>query len=280
MTSFPRNIDQDYDALIELMIVVINSRLNMPIEPGQEFLNDFQSLSLKLFRQLCSTKTISTGCVFQSKTGSTYEFIDQGSVCILARASIETFLTLHWLFNGDMELSKFRHCVWQYAGLQDRVEHTATTTEGRMKQASAREQQAELLSFIQSSIPFKKYSTKEQAQLLKGNWRVSWSWGEEAVRAGFHRKYFDNVYGYLCGYSHSSYISAMQIGQAQNLPTQRRMSEAGLQISVHVMAHFIHLYVATFPPAADLFRKSESKSIANVWHFKANDMNHLFSEKT
>jgi len=276
MNAFPRSISQDFDTLMELMILVINSRMNMPVEPEMEFLNDFQTLSLKLFKQLCSTKSVSLGCVFQSKTGLAYEFIDQGSVSILARASIETFLTLHWLFSGDLELSRFRHRVWQYAGLTDRVGHTATTDEGRVKQASAREQQAELLLLIQSSEHFIKHSTKEQNQLLKGNWRVGWSWGEEAVRAGFHRKYFDNVYGYLCGYSHSNYISVMQIGQAQDLPTQARMTEAGLQISVHIMSHFIHLYASTFSPASDLLNASESRPIVDVWHFKSDDMNQIF----
>ncbi|MGD8220193.1 DUF5677 domain-containing protein [Pseudomonas thivervalensis] len=280
MTAFPRDIGKDFDSLMELMILVINSRLNMPVEPEMGFLNDIQTLSIKLFRQLCSTKVISTGCLFQSNTGSAYEFIDQGSVSILARASIETFLTLHWLFSGNLEQSRFRHRIWQYAGLHDRVQHTATTAEGRAKQASAREQQEELLPLIQSSEHFKKYSLKEQAQLLKGNWRVSWSWGEEAVRAGFHRRYFDNVYGYLCGYSHSNYISAMQIGQAQELSIQAQMSEAGLQVSVHVMAHFIHLYAATFSPAANLLDKSEAKSIANLWHFKADDMDHIFCDQS
>lgn len=277
MTAFPRDIEQDFDALMELMILIINSRFNSPITPGMEFLNDIQTLSLKLFKQLCSTKTISTGCVFQSKTGSAYEFIDQGSVSILARASVETFLTLHWLFSGDVELSRFRHRIWQYAGLQDRVDHTATSDEGRAKQASAREQQAELLPLIQSSDHLKAYTAKQIDQLLKGNWRVGWSWGEEAERAGFHRKYFDNAYGYLCGYSHSSYISAMQIGQAQDLPTQARMTDAGLQISVHIMSQFIHLYASTFSPAADILNASESRQIARFWHFKSEDMNPIYN---
>lgn len=277
MTAFPRDIEQDFDALIELMILVINSRHNSPMIPGMEFLNDIQTLSLKLFKQLCSTKTISTGCVFQSKTGLAYEFIDQGSVSILARASIETFLTLHWLFSGDLELSRFRHRVWQYAGLADRVGHTATSDEGRAKQASAREQQAELLPFIQSSDHLKAYTAKQIDQLLKGNWRVGWSWGEEAERAGFHRKYFDNVYSYLCGYSHSNYISAMQIGQAQDLSTQARMTDAGLQISVHIMSQFIHLYASTFSPAADILNASESRQVARFWHFKSEDMNPIYN---
>lgn len=278
MTAFPRDIEHDFDALIELMIVIINSRLTSPVVPEMEFLNDIQTLSLKLFKQLCSTKTVTLGCVFQSKTGSAYEFIDHGSVSILARASVETFLTLHWIFSGDLELSRFRHRIWQYAGLAERISHTATTAEGRAKQASAREQQAELLPLIQASESLKAYTPKQVDQLLKGNWRVGWSWTDEAVRAGFHRKYFENVYTYLCGYSHSSYISAMQAGQAQDLPTQAWMSDSGLRISVHIIARFIRLYASTFSPASDLLNASESKHIVAFWHFKADDMNPIFDQ--
>ena len=98
------------------------------------------------------------------------------------------------------------------------------------------------------------------------------------MRAGFHRSYFDNVYGYLCGYSHSNYISAMQTGQAQDLPTQARMSEAGIQIGTHIMAHFIHLYASTFSPASDILNASESRQIAAFWHFKSDDMNPIYDQ--
>lgn len=57
------------------------------------------------------------------------------------------------------------------------------------------------------------------------------------------------------------------------------MSEAGLQINLHMMASFIHLYYARFSPAAILHDESESKHIVNFWHFKANDMDRFFDEK-
>jgi hypothetical protein len=64
--AHPRDLGKDFDSLMELMILVINSRLNMPVEPEMTFLYDIQTLSIKLFKQLCSTKVISTGCLFQS----------------------------------------------------------------------------------------------------------------------------------------------------------------------------------------------------------------------
>lgn len=277
MTNF-RDFDSDFNALIELMVAMIDARAASAMSPGLEWLNDIQTLSIKLFKQLCSTKSLSSGCVFQSVTGKSIEFIDQGSVSILARASIETFLTLHWIFGCPTEQSQFRHALWQYAGLTDRVNLNPSTDEGRVKQADAKVQQLELLQVIEASPFLSSYSVKEIKELKKGNWRVGWSWGGEAVRAGFHKLYFDNVYSHLCGYSHSNYISAMQIGQAQSTSDQAKLASAGIQVSIHVLAHFIHLYASTFSPAADLLAASPAKPVADLWHFKAEDMDFIFEQ--
>lgn len=278
MTNF-RDFDSDFNGLIELMVAMIDARAGSPIAHGMGWLNDIQTLSIKLFKQLCSTKSLADGCVFKSATGKSIEFIDQGSVSILARASVETFLALHWIFGCPTDRSQFRHALWQYAGLADRVNLNTSTEEGRAKQADAKLQQAELLQYIEGSPLLSEYSPKEIKELKKGNWRVGWSWGGEAVRAGFHKLYFDNVYSHLCGYSHSNYISAMQVGQAQSITDQSRLASAGIQISIHILAHFIHLYASLFSQAADLLAASPAKPVADLWHFKAEDMNFIFEQE-
>lgn len=278
MTNF-RDLDGDFSALIELMSSMVDARAGSSIAHGMGWLNDIQTLSIKLFKQLCSTKSLAGGCVFKSATGKSIEFIDQGSVSILARASVETFLTLHWIFGCPTDKSQFRHALWQYAGLNDRVNLNTSSEEGRVKQADAKAQQAELLRFIEGSPLLTEYTVREIKELKKGNWRVGWSWGSEAVRAGFHKLYFDNVYSHLCGYSHSNYISAMQIGQAQSIADQSKLASAGIQISIHILAHFIHLYASTFSQAADLLAASPAKPIADLWHFKAEDMNFVFERE-
>lgn len=276
MTAFVRDLEHDFDSLMELMVAMVESRAGSPLTSGMEWLNDIQTLSLKLFNQLCSTRVLAKGCVFESQNGQRIEFIDQGSIAVLARASVETFLTLHWVFSGSAEQSMFRHMLWQCGGLMDRLNITPTTDEGRAKQRESGEQVAQLLIRIEANPLLAAYSKKEVKELRKGNWRVGWSWGAEAVRAGFHKSYFDNIYGHLCGYSHSSYISAMQIGQAQDLRDQYNLSQMGFQVSTHILAHFVHFYASTFSPAADLLNSSPAKPIADLWHFRADDMNHIY----
>lgn len=279
MTAFRRDVEQDFDALIHLMVEMVQSQAGSPITPGMDWLNDIQTLSIKLFRQLCSTRMLATGCTFEGGEGQRVEFIDQGSIAILSRSSIETFLTMHWVFSGSANQSAFRHMLWRLGGLTDRMKITPTTEEGRLKQKQTGDQVTELLTLIDQNHLLSSYTKNEIKELKKGNWRVGWSWGAEAVRAGFHKQYFDNIYSHLCGYSHSSYISAMQTGQAQGLDDQYRLSQAGLQISVHILAHFIHFYASTFSPSAELLNTSPSKPIADLWHFKAEDMDHVYGTK-
>ncbi len=279
MTTYIRDLESDFHDLIELMVAMIDARAESPMTPGMEWLNDIQTLSVKLFKQLCSTKSLADGCMFQSATGKEIGFIDHGSIFILARAAIENFLVLHRIFSSPPEQAKFRHALWQYAGLADRASLTTSTDEGRIKQASAKMQMAELLEVIEASPLLSSYSAKEIKELKKGNWRVGWSWGSEAVKAGFHKAYFDNMYGHLCGYSHSNYISAMQIGQAQEVEDQEKLGRSGVQICIHIMAHFIHLYASTFPLAAEILAASSTKTTAELWHFKAEHMDHFYDQQ-
>ena len=57
--------------------------------------------------------------------------------------------------------------------------------------------------------------------------------------AGIHPRYFDQTYNHLSGFSHSSYISAMQISQARDMHTQLHMAQTCLQMALFYTAHFI-----------------------------------------
>jgi hypothetical protein len=93
-------------------------------------------------------------------------------------------------------------------------------------------------------------------------------------------------YGWLSVYSlkpvfnlSCDYVSAMQIGQAQSITDQSKLASAGIQISIHILAHFIHLYASTFSAVAHLLAASPAKAVADLWHFKAEDMNFNFEQE-
>lgn len=282
MTSFVHDVMRDFDALSELMVRMIQAQTTLAMGHGDEWMNDAQILATKLFKQLCSARVLLNTSEFVTHDGQRFPFIDHSSVTILSRASIETYIVIHWIFQSeDLALRKFRHTAWKLGGLMDRLDLHPSTDKARAKIAETNTQASELLTQIDGSPYLKQYTPKQARKLLKGDWRVDWSWTEEAVRAGFNKKYFENVYGHFCGYAHSSYISSMQIGQAQELDQQYVLGEASLQAGVHVMSKLIQLYSELFPTAKEVFESAPMavRNVARYWNFGAAEMDYLYEQE-
>ncbi|MCF5775732.1 hypothetical protein GIV40_01340 [Pseudomonas poae] len=273
-------VKADFDVLLTLISSLIDAQVGKRIDPGDGWQNDAQTLSIKFFKQLCSCRTILKPCSFQFSNGSELRFVDHSSIMVLARACLESFLTLHWIFGAtDRDLKSFRHSVWMFAGLQDRIKLNAISDEGRKKQEDSRAQALELMEKIESSIHVKSYTSQQVKELKKGDWKIGWNWRSEAVKAGYHPKHFDNIYKHLCGYSHSSYISALQVGAAQSLETQRFLADGGLQVCVHVMAKFVLFYSSLFTAAEQIYAASgDAQKVVARWGFRPDDMDHLFEQ--
>ncbi|WP_271007051.1 DUF5677 domain-containing protein [Pseudomonas aeruginosa] len=282
MTSYAHDVERDFDTLIELMAQMIQAQAGLSIQPGDEWINDAQVLATKLFKQLCSSRMLLSTTEFLTHDGQHLAFVDHSSVTILTRSCIESYIVLHWIFqNEDQSLRKFRHGVWKLAGLMDRLDLHPTSEEARVKIADTRMQAGQLLSEVEASPHLQQYTPKQAKKLLKGDWRVDWSWTDEAVRAGFSKKYFENVYGHFCGYAHSSYISSMQICQAQEISQQYALGKASLQAGVNVMARFIKFYSELFPTAKSAFDSAPEavRSVARYWSFGADEMDHLYEQE-
>ncbi|WKC46939.1 helix-turn-helix transcriptional regulator [Pseudomonas veronii] len=145
-------------------------------------------------------------------------------VIVVVRACIESYIAMHWIFESpSIEHRRFRHQVWTLAWLYDRLGLHATTDEGRRKVSETQAQADELAAEVLASPLLSDYTDKQRRRVLKGDWRVDWSWSDQAVRAGFHQKYFESVYSHYCGYAYSSYISALQIRVSATSIDDQRM---------------------------------------------------------
>lgn len=164
-------------------------------------------------------------------------------------------------------------------GLIDRLALHPTTEEGREKRVQALCQVNELSEVIRSTAYFSNdYTAAQQTQVLKGNWRVGWSWGGHAVVAGFHKRYFDDVYSHYCGYAHSSFISAIQVrDSAGSLSDQYMLARTAIQTGVHILAHFLFFYAGILNAPKNIFESSGTAyAIARIWHFDAEEMDFLY----
>ncbi|HBO3957639.1 DUF5677 domain-containing protein [Pseudomonas aeruginosa] len=281
--NYQKNILGDFDILLSLMVRMVQAQAGNDIPPGDEWINDAQVLANKLFMQLCSARSLLNATEVTLADGQGASFLDHSSVSILARACLESYIVFHWIFQSDdRELRRFRHSIWRLGGLLDRVGTHPSTEDSRRKVAQTILEADELRTEIEAS-PYlsRSYTSKQCRKVLDGDWRIGWSWTDGAVQAGFNRKFFENVYGHLCGYAHSSFISTLQIRQAKGIGEQYMLGEAAFQICLHVIARFIHLHKSLFPASEAAFIASPRgvQSTARIWNFQGADMDGLYENK-
>lgn len=266
--------DADYSTLLDLFIRLVESQAGKKINAGDEWLNDAQVLATKLFRHLVSMQTLAAGATVEHDGIPAVFFVDHASVKVVARAALETYLVFFYLYgNPDQSLCEFRHKTWCLGGLVDRQQLHVSSKQGREVLAREKKQIEELKSKIETSPEICAYTEKQRKKLMEGEWRIGNGWADLGVSAGFHEKYFKNIYCYLCGYSHSSYLSALQVGQAQSIPDQQMLTQSILGIGVVLMAHFAFSYSAAFNTASAVLSANPSaKRVAEKWRFGPEDM--------
>jgi Family of unknown function (DUF5677) len=271
----------EYTTLLNLFSQLVQSQATKPIADGDEWQNDAQTLSIKLFRHLVSMQTLAAGTTVDLDGKPFTFFIDHASIKVVARAALETYLVFFYLYGTpNASLSKFRHSTWRLGGLTDRQQFHASTEENREALVREKDTIKQIKQSIEAMPEFQGYSIKQQAKLLEGKWRIGNGWVDLSLAAGFHKKYFQNIYGYLCGYSHSSYLSALQVGQAQMIEDQKMLTESILGIGIMLMAHFAFIYSAFFKSANRILENNpDQKKIAQRWRFGVNDMASIYDGK-
>lgn len=271
-------LPEEYEHLLDLFFQLVQSQAGKAIESGEEWKNDAQTLSIKLFRHLASMHGLSKGATIVPPGMQPLPYIDHSSIKVLARAALETYLVFHYLFGSeDDELCRFRHGTWVLGGLSDRQDAHVSVEEHREKLQDEKRQIEELQAQLSTSPYLANYTTKQQNKLLNGNWRIGKNWTDLGVSADFNKKYFEDIYSYLCGYSHASYISALQVGQAVALEDQTKLTNSILGIGMVIMAHYVFAYSLAFHTAGTILEEnSTSKAIAEKWHFRSEDMKHIY----
>jgi len=114
-------VSEEYEHLLDLFFQLVQSQAGKPIVPGNEWKNDAQTLSIKLFRHLSSMHQLANGGAIILSGVQPIPYIDHSSIKVVARAALETYLVFHFLFGSqNEELCQFRHSAWVLGGLSDR----------------------------------------------------------------------------------------------------------------------------------------------------------------
>lgn len=273
-------LEMEFDALIALTAEMITAQAEQHDATAEtpDWMFSQHNLAKKLFRNLCSARSVMEPCPFRSSTIAPGSWIDHSSVAVLTRSALENYLVMTWLLSdGDESLCKFRHNVWEYCGWKKRSKMAATTEEARIARQTAEEDAATIWPAIESSVHFRSYGESQQRRLRKGNWDIG-QWNDLAVEAGLHKTYFASYYPFLSGHVHSDFIGAMQSDQASSLADQYMLASANLQAILMLLGHFAHHYASLFPPANQvLLNAGEALKIARKWNIRSEDMDFLYT---
>lgn len=276
-------LEREFDLLIALMADMITAQAMQhdPTADSPGWMFSQHDLAKKLFRHMCSARTLLEPSPFQSHTIPSRSSIDHSSVAVLTRSSLENYLVMTWLLSGGNEsLQEFRHNVWEYCGWKKRSKMAATTDDVETLRQVAEDDAAALWPLIQGSPHFQNYTEPQRKSLRKGDWGAGWNWNDLAVEAGLHRTYFTSTYPFLSGHVHSDFIGALQNGQAVTLEDQYMLGSGHLVVIVMLLGHFAHHYASVFPPAKNvLLDAGEVRVIAEKWNLRAEDMDFLYQPR-
>lgn len=136
-----------------------------------------------------------------------------------------------------------------------------------------------LRQLIAADPAFDRLTKEERKDALNGKWRLKRKWEDLAALADQHRKWFVPLYRHLCGHSHTSYISALQLAQGDS-KVQTAQAEALLGVGCHLMSPFLKQYRALSSRAASVLPTGgDAHRALEQWHITADLMErHWFSE--
>lgn len=140
--------------------------------------------------------------------------LDKPSIITLLRVVTENYLTFNYLYGSSItnDEKQFRLSVWRYCGIKQRIEFDITTEDAKKKQEKEVETLNELKKEVIDSPFYTVFTRKQQATIIDGKKpRLFNSWIKLIEDSGLRVQLFKNMYGYKSNYSHSEFISVLQV---------------------------------------------------------------------
>lgn len=197
------------------------------------------------------------------------QFWDAGSVNVLARVALETFLIFHHIFiaQASKDEKDFRYRAWSLSGYLDRHQYKAQTPRGKSQLEHKRKMDIPTLrTKLQRNSHFNNLTNKQQKNVLeKGIWR-SHSWKQKTLEAGLSEFYATVFYRYLSGVAHASSLSTWQIHEATTGQGQKDLFAGTFEFVMIAMTFMIRSYARLFPQAKDVIAEAEKRhNILQIW---------------
>jgi hypothetical protein len=255
--------ESDYQELLSLLIDVVEANKGVVAGDDDRVL-DAEGLALKFVFHAASALYLYRSTSLPELHAS---FFDAGSVNVVSRAALETFLVFHYVFvepASDQDRD-YRYGAWGLARCLERQSLPVWSAEAR----AALEREARLIGpltdRLKANATFAGLSPGHQKKVLNGEWKLL-SWTQIARSAGLHDINAKAAYSYLCGYAHAGNLSILQLRQADTSEAQRSLCASSMNLVLIAMANLVKSYCALFPKAmAQLDQESRRATLADVW---------------
>jgi hypothetical protein len=188
------------------------------------------------------------------------------SIDILARASIEAFLTFHYIFYSPKNDEEKNYKYWAYrlAGHAERKDLPILSPEYAQKVGEDNKAVIDFSTKLASNSSFNSLTVRQRRKILKGEWRLL-GWKAIALDANLS-KMIARYYGHLCGFAHSSSLSVLQMAQAHQKHEQQLLIRPSIYAVNIVISNFITEYCSIFPQCQPILGYDDSELI-NSWIF-------------
>jgi len=259
--------ETEYIKLLEIFIQVVEVNRGKPIG-SEEWILDAEGLALKFCAHVASAIYLSQGTSIPKMSFGHINFFDSASINVVSRAAFETFLIFHHIFiqPTSIEERDFRYISWVLSGLIERQNFPILSQKGKKQIENEKEIIDSCIDRLKTNQHFEALSYKQKRAIIeKGNWRFS-SWSDLSVEAGLDVTHGTSFYKYLCGYAHSSNLSALQIRDAHSGHIQRELSASAMSLIMISMANMIKAYCDLFPQSASVLKRDQdSNALVNIW---------------
>jgi len=229
----------------ELQDILILFQSSIP-EPHHKINHEnyfIKSLMSKYILHAYSILRLLSGTNIKSKiVGKMDTVYDIGSINVLTRAILETYLTFFYLFihpqNDDEHF--FRLDIYKLAGLKSR-QRFRPSDDALMKRYN--ESEIEIEKLVQKIITRKRFnelSHRLRANIENGKQSKIYSWEQLFQIADLNTEFFQMTWVFFSDYSHSEYISLTQIrGLLKDVELSKKKNDTIINILLILTSIYI-----------------------------------------
>jgi hypothetical protein len=249
---------EEYLKLLEIFVKIVEANKGLPVGEDDRML-DAEGLALKFLGHASSAIYL-----YRSTTISeiNFSFFDAGSINVLGRATLETFLVFHYVFvepKSDEERD-FRYYSWLIAGLLESQKYPIQSTKGKMLLLKENKLIEPLRIKLANNPYFLKLTEKQQGKLIQqGVWKLH-KWKDIALSAGLNGAYAKTFYNYLCGYAHAGNLSVLELRQVWTSESQKALCAATISVLMITIANMIKSYSSVFPRSQSILQQDKDAS--------------------